>query len=66
MRLAPPAPPELMAVVDALALARAVVGVVVGVAVRIPVEVPTCEGFVETKKNVPPRGVPKPTLLSND
>lgn len=42
------------------------VAVVVGVAERTPVEVPTCEGFVERKKNVPPRGVAKPTLLAND
>ena len=65
-----PAPPALLrialALVDALMLARAVVGFVVGVAVRIPVDLPTCEGFVETKKNVPPRGVPKPTLLAKD
>jgi len=42
------------------------VAVVVGVAVRSPVEVPTCEGFVETKKNVPPRGAAKPTPFAND
>lgn len=41
------------------------VAVVVGV-LRKPVEVPTCDGFVETKKNVPPRGAAKPTLLAND
>lgn len=68
MRLALPALPTrvvAVALVGALALARAVVGNV-GVAERIPVDVPTCAGFVERKKNVPPSGLPKPTLLAND
>lgn len=50
-----------------LALPALVVAVAVVVGVeRMPVEVPTCDGFVERKKNVPPRGAAKPTLLAND
>ena len=66
MRPAPPALPAPVSVVGTLVLVRAVVGVVVGVAERNPVDVPTCAGFVERKKNVPPSGSPKPTLLAND